>query len=126
MENVDFLGCLPYNVSGFLGKFPYFAIILQGLQVRVNNMIDREHFKALHRNKIWQERALLMCVADILAIIGSYFLALLLRYDFTFSAIDPLFIEGFRKIIFPWCGVTIVVFYLCHLYHSIWSLASAK
>ena len=67
-----------------------------------------------------------MCVADIITIMGAYFLALLLRYDFTFTAIETRFVEGFQKIIGPWCAVTIVVFYLCHLYHSIWSLASTK
>ena len=89
-------------------------------------MKNREQIKALHKNRLWKERALLMCVDDILATMGSYFMALLLRYDFTFSAIDPIFVDGFQKIILPWCGVTIVVFYLCHLYHSIWSLASAN
>ena len=64
-----------------------------------------------------------MLVADILSIMGSYFLALLLRYDFTFTAIETRFVVGFQQIILPWCAVTIVVFYLCHLYHSIWSLA---
>ena len=77
-------------------------------------------------NRLWRERALLMLVADILTITGSYFLALLLRYDFTFSAIEERFVVGFQNIIVPWCVVTIVVFYICHLYHSIWSLASTK
>ena len=57
-------------------------------------------------------------------VMGSYFLALLLRFDFTFSAIEVRFIDGFVKLIGPWCAVTLVVFYFCHLYHSIWSLAS--
>ena len=78
----------------------------------------------LKNNHQWKERALLMCVADVLTVMGSYFLALLLRFDFTFSAIDARFIDGFSRIIAPWCVVTIVVYYFCHLYHSIWSLAS--
>ena len=89
-------------------------------------MKTRETRKALQKNRHWQERALLMCVADIMTIMASYFLALLLRYDFTYSAIEERFVVGFRHIILPWCAVTIVVFYLCHLYHSIWSLASTK
>ena len=78
----------------------------------------------LKNNHHWKEGALLMCVADVITVMGSYFLALLLRFDFTFSAIDTRFVEAFPKIIIPWCVVTIVVYYLCHLYHSIWSLAS--
>ena len=89
-------------------------------------MKNKENRKALQKNRHWQERALLMLVADILSIMGSYFLALLLRYDFTFTAIETRFVVGFQQIILPWCAVTIVVFYLCHLYHSIWSLASTK
>ena len=78
----------------------------------------------LKNNRHWKERALLMCVADIITIMGSYFLALLLRFDFTFSAIDARFVDGFSKIIIPWSVITLVVYYCCHLYHSIWSLAS--
>ena len=65
-----------------------------------------------------------MAVADVITVMGSYFLALLLRFDFTFSAIEVRFIDGFVRLIGPWCAVTLVVFYFCHLYHSIWSLAS--
>ena len=78
----------------------------------------------LNNNRQWKERALLMSVADVITVMGSYFLALMLRFDFTFSAIDTRFIDGFTRIIAPWCVVTLVVFYFCHLYHSIWSLAS--
>ena len=78
----------------------------------------------LKNNRHWKERALLMAVADVITVMGSYFLALLLRFDFTFSAIEVRFIDGFVKLIGPWCAVTLVVFYFCHLYHSIWSLAS--
>ena len=78
----------------------------------------------LKNNRHWKERALLMAVADVITVMGSYFLALLLRFDFTFSAIEARFIDGFVKLIGPWCAVTLVVFYFCHLYHSIWSLAS--
>ena len=89
-------------------------------------MKNKESRQALQKNRHWQERALLMCVADICTVMASYFLALLLRYDFTYSAIEERFIIGFQQIILPWCAVTVVVFYLCHLYHSIWSLASTK
>ena len=101
-------------------------ITLHWLQVWVINMKNRETRKALQKNRHWQERALLMLVADILTIMGSYFMALLLRYDFTFSEIETRFVVGFQQTIIPWCAVTVVVFYMFHLYHSIWSLASTK
>ena len=89
-------------------------------------MKNNESIRALVKNRHWQERALLMCVADIITVMASYFMALLLRYDFTFSAIEERFVIGFQHIILPWCAATVVVFFLCHLYHSIWSLASTK
>ena len=78
---------------------------------------------AMKKNRQWKVRALLMGVADIITIVGSYFLALLLRFDFAFSAIDARFVDGFSNLMLPWCAVTLAVFYGCHLYHSVWSLA---
>ena len=77
-------------------------------------------------NREWKEKAILLGVLDLISILGSYFLALLLRFDFTFSAIERQYVEGFLNSIFWWCAVTIVVFYACHLYHSIWRLASTR
>ncbi len=75
-------------------------------------------------NQEWKKRAFLICVLDVLSVLGSYFLALLLRFDFHFSAIDPDFVAGYLDSMFIWCTVTIAVFYACRLYHSIWSHAS--
>ncbi|MDD7387540.1 MAG: nucleoside-diphosphate sugar epimerase/dehydratase [Candidatus Faecousia sp.] len=74
--------------------------------------------------KEWKEKAILVGTLDLVTILGSYFLALLLRFDFLFSSIDPSYVEGFLRSILPWAAVTIAVFYVCRLYHSIWSLAS--
>ncbi|MCI7096673.1 MAG: polysaccharide biosynthesis protein [Clostridiales bacterium] len=74
--------------------------------------------------KEWKEKAILVGTLDLVTILGSYFLALLLRFDFLFSSIDPSYVEGFLRSILPWAAVTIAVFYFCRLYHSIWSLAS--
>ena len=89
-------------------------------------MENRENRKTIQKSRHWKEQALMMAVGDIITIMAAYFLALLLRFDFTFSEIEPRFVDGFIRIIGPWCLVTLVVFYLCHLYHSIWSLASTK
>lgn len=80
--------------------------------------------KKINNNREWKEKALLLGVADVITIMGSYFLALMLRFDFTFSTIEKKYVEGFLNVIFLWSIVTIVVFFLCHLYHGIWSLAS--
>ena len=78
----------------------------------------------LQGNKDWQERAVLLVIADLLSTGCSYFFALLLRHEFQFSTIAPEFVDGFVKSILIWAGMTIVVFYFCRLYHSIWSMAS--
>ena len=85
--------------------------------------MNAKHF---HTSPEWIRRALLILVADVITVIGSYFFALLLRFEFRFSAIDPSYVDGFLKTIAPCAMATVVVFYCCHLYHSIWSLASVR
>ena len=80
--------------------------------------------KRLRENRMWKERALLLGVGDALSVVISYFLALLLRHDLRFSAIDPMFVNGYIRSILLWTAMTIAVFYACRLYHSIWSMAS--
>ena len=75
-------------------------------------------------NRLWKERALILGICDFLSIMLSYFFALLLRHDFRFSVIDPIFVEGYIHSILIWSAITVGVFYLCRLYHSIWSMAS--
>ena len=80
--------------------------------------------KNFANNRLWKERALLVAVADVLSVVCAYFLALLLRHDFRFSTIDPVFVAGFVKNIPLWALLTVTIFYICRLYHSIWSMAS--
>lgn len=69
-------------------------------------------------------RAALLAVCDVFAISMSYFLALLLRFDFIFSHIDGAYIEGYRELILSYCFCAVVIFYAFRLYHSIWRFAS--
>ena len=61
---------------------------------------------------------------DALSVMISYFLALLLRFDFIFSRIPVNYLEGYLWSMPYWILSTIVIFYICRLYHSIWRLAS--
>ena len=61
---------------------------------------------------------------DALSVLISYFLALLLRFDFVFSRIPVNYLEGYLWSMPYWILSTIVIFYICRLYHSIWRLAS--
>ena len=75
-------------------------------------------------NSKWKRRVALIAVLDVLSILGVYFFALLLRHDFHFSTIDPLFVEGYIESIPLWCIATLAVFYICRLYHSVWRQVS--
>ena len=73
---------------------------------------------------LWKRRAILIVIADVISVLVSYFMALLLRFDFKYSAIGELYINGYKETILIWCGVTVLVFFVCRLYHSIWRHAS--
>ena len=77
-------------------------------------------------NRQWRERVIIMGVADYLCTMISYFMALLVRHDFQFSTIDPVFIEGYIRTAPIWAAVLILILYLFKLYHSIWSMASVS
>ena len=79
-----------------------------------------------HNNREWKERAFLLGVLDLISVVVVYFLALMLRFDFSFSAIEQRFIDGYLRSILLWSTVTLLVFYYCRLYHSIWSLAGSR
>ena len=74
-------------------------------------------------NVLWVHRAILIMFVDALSVMISYFLALLLRFDFIFSRIPVNYLEGYLWSMPYWILSTIVIFYICRLYHSIWRLA---
>ena len=69
---------------------------------------------------IWLQRALALAFVDALSILAAYFLALLMRFDFVFSAVPREYLEGYLWSMPYWVIVTGVVFYAFRLYHSIW------
>lgn len=78
------------------------------------------------QNMDWKEQMLAIAVLDVLTIFVSYAMALMLRFELSFSAIDTKYVEGFLDSILLWILATLVVFFVCRLYHSIWSLASTR
>ena len=77
----------------------------------------------------WQEvnrKGILVCL-DILSIFFAYGFALLLRFDFIYSHILNTaghHVGNYLRSMPIWCGVTLLVFFLMRLYHSIWRQAS--
>ena len=82
--------------------------------------------KNIIRNLEWKEKVLVLIVMDLLTIFVSYAMALMLRFEFSFSAIEQRYVDGFADSILIWSLTTVVVFFVCRLYHSIWSLASTR
>ena len=72
----------------------------------------------------WIHKAILLAFADTMVVAGSYYLALLLRFDFEYSSIPTEYIQGYLWSMPYWIVSGVVVFYVCRLYHSIWRLAS--
>lgn len=93
---------------------------------------NRESVKGLFsygRNKgksrfLWMHKAMLIAFMDGLIVLSSYFMALLMRFDFIFSQIPQEYIAGYLWSMPFWITSTIVVFYVFRLYHSVWRLAS--
>ena len=72
-------------------------------------------------------RQVLLVLLDILSVVFSYGFALFLRFDFVYSNViagSPYYLETYLNSMPAWCAVTVVVFFLMRLYHSIWRQAS--
>ena len=50
--------------------------------------------RALRHDRSWKRRALSIALLDVLCIAVSFFLALLVRFDFRFQLIEPQYIEN--------------------------------
>lgn len=64
-----------------------------------------------------------LVVLDIVVICVSEFLALAMRFDFYFGAVDSLYIEAVWSYLPIGIIFTLAVFYAFRLYHSLWSFA---
>ena len=72
----------------------------------------------------WVVVAAYLCIYDVVAVNFSYFFGLWLRFDLKFSGIPTEFYQAFIKFAPFYTIFCIVVFYLLHLYKSIWRFAS--
>lgn len=77
-----------------------------------------------HKLEHWQKIALLLVVYDIIAVNFSYFSALLLRFDFHYSAISSQYLQAWKVFAPVYTVFCIVVFAFMKLYQSLWRFAS--
>ncbi|MEH2946009.1 nucleoside-diphosphate sugar epimerase/dehydratase [Sporofaciens sp. JLR.KK001] len=72
----------------------------------------------------WVHKAVMVAFIDALIIMFSYAVALVARFDFKYTNVPGMYIQGYLWSMPFWIASTIVIFYVCKLYHSVWSLAS--
>lgn len=76
--------------------------------------------------KIPFNRILALAIMDVVSILVASFAALLIRFEFSFKAIDRVYIERYERIIFPSVLLTLLFFFIWRLYKSVWRYASAN
>ena len=84
----------------------------------------RPFFVGKHRIEHWQIIAAIMAVYDYFAVIGSYYLALWIRFEGTGGTDAAPYLRAFTRFAFPYGIVCIGIFCLFHMYNSIWRYAS--
>ncbi len=86
------------------------------------------HIKMLKAGKFqlehWQVISVLLAIYDYFVVVGSYFLALWLRFDGLFSAIPKQYLVPYRSFVFLFAPVCVVIFFAFHMYNSMWRFAS--
>ena len=71
----------------------------------------------------WGKRAYLLMFFDVLMIAFSSIAALWIRYDFIFSSIDADYLNHYICYLAIDIAVTMLIYFFCHLYHSVWAQA---
>ncbi len=72
----------------------------------------------------WKLIALYLLIYDIVTINLSYFIGLWLRFDLQYSKIPSEYIMAFIKFAPFYTAFSIIVFYMMHMYNSLWRFAS--
>ena len=83
-------------------------------------LIKRQPYLIEH----WHWITLLLLAYDITVTNGAYFFALWVRFDCTFSKIEPRYIEAWLQFVPIYTVCCVVVFWVLHLYQSMWRFAS--
>ena len=86
-----------------------------GNQSNKEKQQDTTNTRDIH-DKAWIGRALLVVLADVLAAVFSYFIALLFRFDYVYSNVPEEYLIMFCWLAPLWCLFTVVVFYIFRLY----------
>ena len=89
---------------------------------------DRPHGKPFHIGKFkvehWVVISALLMLFDYIAIVGSYFIALWLRFDGVYSAIPARYLQPYITFCFPFALLCVVFFTFFRMYNSMWRYAN--
>ena len=72
----------------------------------------------------WKVISVLLMGYDFVAVCAAYFLALWLRFDGIYSSITPRYTHAFNTFILPCAAVSVIIFFFCRMYNSMWRFAS--
>lgn len=72
----------------------------------------------------WKVIALYLLIYDIVTVNLSYFIGLWLRFDLQYSKIPSEYLMAFVRFAPFFTAFTIIVFYMMHMYNSLWRFAS--
>ena len=86
-------------------------------------MNENKNEKKPFRLEHWKKIAIVIAVYDLIAVSVSYFLALLIRFDFRYSMIDTVYLVTWRRFTLIYAAACVLVFMLLGLYKSIWRFA---
>lgn len=74
----------------------------------------------------WHLVSFYLVAYDVLAVTAAYLLALLVRFDFSFSRIPIIYLLPWEYFAPIYAIICILIFWRCRLYKSIWRFASFK
>ena len=72
----------------------------------------------------WQKVSALMALYDIVAVAGSYFLALWFRFDAQYSEIQLPYLEAYGQFMLYYIPFCLIVFIAFRMYNTMWRFAS--
>ena len=87
---------------------------------KAQTVLDEGIKKNKFKFETWHIATIFLMIYDLLVMTGSYFVALLLRFDFNFEQIPAVNYEAWLKFLPIYLVVGIVVFWVLRLYRSIW------
>ena len=71
-------------------------------------------------------RMIVLMLVDICAIHFSSFMGLWLRFDMRVASIPPEYMLSVQRYSIPYTVMTMIIFYFCRMYSSMWSVAGIK